>query len=108
MWQWLSVLAHSEHQDALEEPVCECVRGEYVFVCPTSMHVWCVYHEFNQLHTTAVFDKRDGFSFHIVNFPHMDSNIPSKPAYGVYISQLVRIGRICDSYESFFSLDTTN
>ena len=42
--------------------------------------------------TTAVFDKRDGVSFHIVNFPHMDSNIPSKPAYGVYISQLVRIG----------------
>ena len=53
--------------------------------------------------TTAVFDKRDGFSFHIVNFPHMDSNIPSKPVYGVYISQLVRIGCICDSYESFFT-----
>ena len=30
---------------------------------------------------------------YIVNFPHMDRNIPSKPAYGVYISQLVRIGR---------------
>ena len=54
--------------------------------------------------TTAVFDKRDGFNFHIVNFPHVDSNIPSKPAYhGVYISQLVRIGRICDSYKSFFT-----
>ena len=53
--------------------------------------------------TMAVFDKRDGFSFHIVNFPHMDSNIPSKPACVVYISQLVRIGRICDSYESFFT-----
>ena len=39
----------------------------------------------------------------IVNFPHMDSNIPSKPAYGVYISQLIRIGRICDSYESFYT-----
>ena len=51
--------------------------------------------------TTAVFDKRDGFDFHIVNFPHLDSNIPSKPAYGVYISQLVRIGRICDNYHSF-------
>ena len=48
----------------------------------------------NRKFTTAVFDKRDGFSFHVVNFPHMDSNIPSKPAYGVYISQLVRIGRI--------------
>ena len=25
----------------------------------------------------------------------------TKPAYGVYISQLVRIGRICDRYEDF-------
>lgn len=51
--------------------------------------------------STAVYDKRDAFSFKIVNFPHLDSNIPTKPAYGVYISQLVRIGRICDSYHSF-------
>ena len=35
----------------------------------------------------------DSFSFDIVNFPDMNSNIPSKPAYGVYISQLIRIGR---------------
>jgi hypothetical protein len=51
----------------------------------------------------AIFDKCNDFSFHIVNFPHMDSKIPSKPAYGVYISQLDRIGRICDSYQSYFS-----
>ena len=50
---------------------------------------------------TSVFDKRDAFKFYIVNFPHLDSNIPTKPAYGVYISQLVRIGRICDRYEDF-------
>ena len=31
----------------------------------------------------------------------MDSNIPTKPAYGVYISQLVRIGRICEDFGSF-------
>ena len=47
----------------------------------------------------AVFDKQDGFDFHIVNFPHMD---PSKLAYGVYIFQLVRIGCICDSYKGIF------
>ena len=40
--------------------------------------------------TTADFDKQDGFSFHIVNFPHIDSNIPSKQAYGVYISLIPR------------------
>ena len=53
--------------------------------------------------TTVVFDKQDGFSFLIVNFLHMDSNIPNKPAYGVYTSQLVRIGRMCDDYNSFFT-----
>ena len=31
----------------------------------------------------------------------MSCNIPSKPAYGVYVSQLVRIGRICSGYEQF-------
>ena len=41
------------------------------------------------------------FSFDIVNFPHMSSNIPSKPTYGVYISQLIRIGRICEYFAAF-------
>ena len=50
---------------------------------------------------TSVFDKRDSFNFHIVNFPFLNSNIPTAPAYGVYISQLVRIGRICDEYSKF-------
>ena len=35
---------------------------------------------------TDIYDKRYTFSFSIVNFPRMDSNIPSKPAYGVVIS----------------------
>ena len=33
----------------------------------------------------------------------ISSNIPSKPAYGVYVSQLVRISHICDSYERLFT-----
>ena len=45
----------------------------------------------------------DNFHFGIVNFPFMCSNIPAGPAYGIYISQLVRIGRICDNYEDFVS-----
>ena len=50
---------------------------------------------------TSVYDKRDSFDFYIVNFPHLDSNIPARPAYGVYMSQLVRIGRICKEYSDF-------
>ena len=53
-------------------------------------------------HSTTLYDKRDSFQFEIVNFPDMSSNIPSKPAYGVYISQLVRIGRICSSNKQFY------
>ena len=57
----------------------------------------CIHNKDNKL-TTSVYDKRDNFNFYIVKFPHiMDSNIPNKPAYGVYISQLVRICRICDT-----------
>ena len=56
---------------------------------------------FESKYVTTVYDKRDDFNFKIVKFPFMDSNIPAKPAYGVYISQLVRIGRICERYEAF-------
>ena len=49
----------------------------------------------------SIYDKRDDFTFRIVNFPHMDSNIPANPAYGVYISQLVRYARICTSKLDF-------
>ena len=51
----------------------------------------------------SIYDKRDDFTFLIVNFPHMDSNIPANPAYGVYISQLVRYARICTSKVDFMN-----
>ena len=41
------------------------------------------------------------FGFNIVNFPHLYNNIPTKPAYEMYISQLIRIGRICNSFKNF-------
>ena len=53
-----------------------------------------------QLHT-SIYDKRDDFNFHITNFPFLSSNIPSSPAYGVFISQLIRYSRACSSYEYF-------
>jgi hypothetical protein len=33
------------------------------------------------------------FNFKIINFPNMCSDIPAAPAYGVYISQLIRYAR---------------
>ena len=53
--------------------------------------------------TTKLYDKRDTFGFHIVNFPFMSSNIPSAPAYGVYASQLIRCARCCSNYSDFLS-----
>ena len=52
--------------------------------------------------TTKLFDKRDAFGFHILNFPFMSSNIPSAPAYGVYVSQLIRYARCCSNYSDFY------
>ena len=46
----------------------------------------------------SLYDKRDDFIFHITNFLFLRSNIPSSPAYGVFISQLIRA---CSSYECF-------
>ena len=55
-----------------------------------------------KLHT-RLYDKCDDFDFTIVNFPHLSSNIPSSPAYGVYISQLVRYSRACSHYNDFLA-----
>ena len=51
--------------------------------------------------STRLYDKRDDFDFHIVNFPFVSSNIPSGPSYGVYISQLIRYARCCSHYDDF-------
>ena len=51
--------------------------------------------------STKLYDKRDDFNFTIINFPNLTSNIPLSPAYGVYISQLIRYARACSSYDEF-------
>jgi hypothetical protein len=37
----------------------------------------------------------------IINFSNMCSNIPASPAYGVYISQLIRYARASSNYSDF-------
>ena len=56
--------------------------------------------------STRLYDKRDDFNFPIVNFPFLCSNIPSAPAYGVYVSQLIRYSRACGTYIDFLSRAT--
>ena len=51
--------------------------------------------------STKIYDKWDDFNFKIINFPNMCSNIPAFPAYGVYISQLIRYARASSNYSDF-------
>ena len=50
---------------------------------------------------TKIYDKWDDFNFKIINFSNMCSNIPASPAYGVYISQLIRYARASSNYSDF-------
>jgi hypothetical protein len=51
--------------------------------------------------STDIYYKRDNFKFKIIYFPNMCSNIPVSPAYGVYISQLIRYARDSSNYSDF-------
>ena len=50
---------------------------------------------------TKLYDRRDAFSFAIVNFPNLSGNIPKKTSYGVFISQLLRYSTACMEYKDF-------
>jgi len=58
-------------------------------------------HDINGTLTTKLYGKRDDFNFPIVNYSFLDSNIPSSPADGVYMSQLIRYSRTYNSYRHF-------
>ena len=40
--------------------------------------------------SSKINDKPDDFDFDIVNFPFLDGDVPRRPSYGVYISQLIK------------------
>ena len=51
--------------------------------------------------SSKIYDKRDDFDFDIVNFPCLDGDVPCRPSYGVYISQLIRFARVCSKVDDF-------
>ena len=55
----------------------------------------------NGIISSKIYDKRGDFDFAIVNYPHLDGDIPRATSYGVYISQLIRFARVCSSVEDF-------
>ena len=55
----------------------------------------------NDIVSTKIDDKRDDFNFDIVNFPFLDGDVPRRPSYGVYISQLIRFARASSHVTDF-------
>ena len=80
------------------------VNGGAVSKCPRCR--WDVKHNQPNIYIyirlqVKLYDKRDDFNFNIVNFPFLSSNIPQSPAYGVYVSQLIRYARASSAYSDF-------
>ena len=51
--------------------------------------------------STKIYDKGNDFNFDIVNFPFLDGDVPQRPSYGVYISQLIRFARASSHVTDF-------
>ena len=51
--------------------------------------------------SSKIYDKCDDFDFDIVNLPFLDGDVPRRPSYGVYISQLMRFARLCSHIDDF-------
>ena len=54
----------------------------------------------NDIVSTKIYDEHD-FNFDIVNFPFLDGDVPRRPSYGVYISQLIRFARASSHVTDF-------
>ena len=78
---------------------------------PLSIHLSQVKYFLHNLHIICILPWRT-YTYYFINhlrnpppppffFLFLSSNIPSSPAYGVFISQLIRYSRACSSYECF-------
>ena len=51
--------------------------------------------------SSKIYDERDSFDSDVVNFPFLDCDVPRRPSYWVYISQLIRFARSCSHVDDF-------
>jgi len=73
----------------LHLPVELLVKDTTVSPNPASYLDLYIEHDIYGTLTTKLYDKRDDFNFPIVKYPFLGSKIPSSPAHGVYLSQLI-------------------
>ena len=55
----------------------------------------------NSLFVTNIYDKRDDYSFKIINFPNLKGNIPYYDSYSTFTTELVRYAIGCKLYSDF-------
>ena len=55
----------------------------------------------NDIVSTYIYDKHDGFDVESVNFPFLDDDVPRSTSYGVYISQLIHFARASSHVADF-------
>ena len=55
----------------------------------------------NDIVSAKIYNKRDDINFDIANFPFLDGDVPRRPSYGVYISQLIRFARASSHVTDF-------
>ena len=83
---------------------CELEIKETTETAASSLSLDCYLYIDNGKLTTRLYDKLDDFNFPIVNFPFLSSNIPSAPAYGIYVSQLIRYARTVQIIRTSWSM----
>ena len=80
-----------------------------IFILPAQRSCWGVYwfhsvrpstHIKDGKFYTKTYDKREAFNFEIVNYPDLSGNIPERPAYGTYISQVICYAKIFNQTNS--------
>ena len=64
-------------------------------------HIWIYIYLFQMVLFPPKFMTKVMTDFDIVNLPFLDVDIPHRPSYGVYISQLIRFARVCSHVEDF-------
>jgi hypothetical protein len=99
---WFSFLLFSSHKMHLFREFC-CLEIKDTTDTPRSASYLDLHLEIDNRGrlSTKLYDKRDDFTFPIVNFPFLCGNIPAAPTYGVYISQLLCYSRACGVYRDF-------
>ena len=51
--------------------------------------------------SSKIYYKLDDFDIDIVKLPFLDSDVPRRPSYGIYISQLIRFAPVCSHVDDF-------